>query len=111
MNLSDTAERPSLTEEGVKALWRQATWSQVTEAGELIDLSPCHVEEVGALAEEPDFLDFDRITRDLIFRRELVCTGRCDLPSCAVVRQTGGPAFRFALIEDLFARHPLKALA
>ena len=97
-----TPHAAPLTEEGVKELWRRATWDRVTEDGELIALAPCHVEEVGGLAEESQFFDFDRITRELIFRRELVCTGRCESPACAVVRQTGGPAYQFALMEDLF---------
>ena len=106
-----TTPHQPLTEEGVKALWRRATWDVVSESGELISLSPCHVEEVGELAEEPHFFDFDRITRELIFRRELVCTGKCDSPSCAVVRQTGGIAYQFALMEDLFATRQPKVMA
>lgn len=111
---SDTTPTVELTEESVRSIWRAATWEttrgfepSTDENHRLLSLSPAHALEVAhSHVPEEQYGEFMRISRLLMLRRELCPTGACTSSSCPVVAATGRPAYKYALLEDLFTVHP-----
>lgn len=104
---SDTTPKVDLTEESVRSIWRAATWDSTDENHRLLSLSPAHALEVAhSHVPEEQHGEFLQLSRMLMLRREEFPTGACTASSCPVVAATGRPAYKYALLEDLFTVHP-----